>query len=241
MVTEPPESEFDAGVRWPDRRRGRGRGRPTRGRPPTMQCDSFCQMRARTFYDPLVTVDDELDRAAVPRREHQPNEDSTEFTIKIREGITFHDGTPLNADAVMDNINRNFTSLLIGAAVKDIARDVADPVPIPTTRRSSSRRSTTSRSRSSPASTATPPSRSHGRLFPTYLTGLRPAWSPHRHGSPRSTPARPADRRRRHRPVHDLQSYAPGDKTGRHQEPRLLDGPTRTATSCRTSTRSSSG
>lgn len=91
--------------------------------PANMNCDSFCQTRARTFYDPLVVVDDNLEVSPYLAESIVANDDSTEFTIKIRTGISFHDGTPLDADAVMDNINRSFTSLLIGAAVKDVARN----------------------------------------------------------------------------------------------------------------------
>jgi peptide/nickel transport system substrate-binding protein len=91
--------------------------------PAAMQCDSFCQMRARSFYDPLVVTDDELNWQPFLAESIEPNEDSTIFTIKIREGISFHDGTPLNADAAMDNINRTGSGLLVAAAVKDIARD----------------------------------------------------------------------------------------------------------------------
>jgi peptide/nickel transport system substrate-binding protein len=35
-----------------------------------------------------------------------PNEDATEWTCTLREGVTFHDGTPFNADAVVFNFER---------------------------------------------------------------------------------------------------------------------------------------
>jgi len=35
-----------------------------------------------------------------------PNEDSTEWTCKLRQGVKFHDGTPFNADAVIFNFER---------------------------------------------------------------------------------------------------------------------------------------
>ncbi len=35
-----------------------------------------------------------------------PNEDATEWTCALREGVTFHDGTPFNADAVVFNFER---------------------------------------------------------------------------------------------------------------------------------------
>jgi peptide/nickel transport system substrate-binding protein len=35
----------------------------------------------------------------------EPNEDFTQWTIRVRDGITFHDGTPLNAEAVKLNLD----------------------------------------------------------------------------------------------------------------------------------------
>ncbi len=35
-----------------------------------------------------------------------PNEDATEWSVRLRSGVNFHDGTPLNAEALMANINR---------------------------------------------------------------------------------------------------------------------------------------
>ncbi|UNC93916.1 ABC transporter substrate-binding protein [Candidatus Contubernalis alkaliaceticus] len=35
-----------------------------------------------------------------------PNDDATQWSVKLRSGVNFHDGTPLNAEAVMANIDR---------------------------------------------------------------------------------------------------------------------------------------
>ena len=91
--------------------------------PETVQCDSYCQMRIRSFFEPLFTPDQNLAGAGPPRREHQPNEDATVWTIKVREGISFTDGTPLNADAVIDNLNRTFGGILVSGALKDTAKN----------------------------------------------------------------------------------------------------------------------
>ena len=45
----------------------------------------------------------------------ESNEDSTVWTFNIREGVTFHDGAPLNAEAVATNLSR-FVSPDVGAA-----------------------------------------------------------------------------------------------------------------------------
>src|SRR5215216_5405117 len=44
----------------------------------------------------------------VPRlaTEWKPNADSTEWTLKLRQGVKFTDGTPFNADAVVFNFKR---------------------------------------------------------------------------------------------------------------------------------------
>lgn len=47
-----------------------------------------------------------------------PNDDNTQWTMKLREGVTFHDGTPLNADAVVVNFESQRAHPLVGLAVK---------------------------------------------------------------------------------------------------------------------------
>ena len=91
--------------------------------PAAVQCDSYCQMRARTFFEPLFSVDQNLEVQGMLAESIEPNEDFTVWTIKVREGISFHDGTPLNADAVIDNINRTFSGLLVSGALRDTAKN----------------------------------------------------------------------------------------------------------------------
>lgn len=91
--------------------------------PSVVQCDSFCQMRARTFFDTITVVDQDLNWQPHLAESITPNADNTEFTIKLRSGIKFHDGTDLNADVAMFNFNNMAKSLLIGAALKDVAKD----------------------------------------------------------------------------------------------------------------------
>lgn len=122
VVSEPPASEFDPVMGGSIVVAGEAES-ANPWTPANVNCDSFCAMRARTFYDPLIVLNEDLEVAPYLAQSVEANEDATEFTITLREGITFHDGTDFNADAAMDNLNRSFTSLLIGAAVKDVAKN----------------------------------------------------------------------------------------------------------------------
>ncbi len=59
-----------------------------------------------------------------------PNADFTSWTVKLRSGITFHDGTPLNADAVVDNFNRQLGDLLVGLAVNPFYAGVDEKITV---------------------------------------------------------------------------------------------------------------
>ena len=97
--------------------------------PAAMQCDSYCQQRARTFFDPLAAFGTDLEVHGVLAESIEPNEDNTEWTVTLREGISFHDGTPLNADAAIRNLQDSGTGLLIRGALTDVAKvpNEADP------------------------------------------------------------------------------------------------------------------
>lgn len=90
--------------------------------PAAIQCDSFCQMRARTFFDPLAVIGDDMQVHGFLADSITPNDDHTVWTIRVRDGVTFHDGTPLDAEAVAFNLQTTGTGLLVGAAITDIAR-----------------------------------------------------------------------------------------------------------------------
>ena len=90
--------------------------------PYASNCDSYCDMRAQNFYDKLAALDTDLKVHPFLAETITPNADFTQWTIKMRSGITFTDGLPLNADAVIMNLQASFGSPLIAASVKDLAR-----------------------------------------------------------------------------------------------------------------------
>lgn len=76
---------------------------------------------ARAVYDPLAAFD--ADGVARPylAESIEPNEDFTEWTITLRDGVTFHNGDPLTADAVALNLLAVKDSALIGPTFKSVA------------------------------------------------------------------------------------------------------------------------
>ena len=102
--------------------------------PYATNCDSYCDMRIQNVYDKLAALDTDLKVHPFLAESITPNADFTQWTIKMRSGITFTDGAPLNADAVIYNLQASFGSPLIAAAVKDLARvptgkEAADQLP----------------------------------------------------------------------------------------------------------------
>lgn len=71
--------------------------------------------------DPLFTVNDEGELLPVLVESYEANEDFTEWTFNIREGISFHDGTPLDGAAVEFNIETCQYSPLTGSALTTIS------------------------------------------------------------------------------------------------------------------------
>lgn len=94
--------------------------------PAAMRCDPYCYQRARTFFDSVAVFGTDGQVHGMLAESIEPNDDYSEWTITIREGITFTDGTPLDAAAVIANLQATGTGVLVSAAVKDIAR-VPDP------------------------------------------------------------------------------------------------------------------
>jgi peptide/nickel transport system substrate-binding protein len=62
---------------------------------------------AYSIYDPLMAQTSEGAVEPYLAESLEPNDDLTEWTLTLREGITFHDGTPLNAEAIAHNLEVN--------------------------------------------------------------------------------------------------------------------------------------
>ncbi len=90
--------------------------------PAAMQCDSYCQQRARSFFDPIAAIGEDTKVHPYLAESITPNADATQWTIKVRDGITFTDGTPVNADAVIENLQRSGLGLLLATQLTDIAK-----------------------------------------------------------------------------------------------------------------------
>lgn len=72
--------------------------------PTTSQWVSSSYNVANSVFDPLVAVGADGEYVPYLLESITPNEDFTVWTLKIRPGITFHNGTALDAEAVAKNI-----------------------------------------------------------------------------------------------------------------------------------------
>ena len=60
---------------------------------------------ARSIYDTLTAPNADGEITPFLAESFTPNDDFTEWTFVLREGVTFHDGTPLTAEVVKNNID----------------------------------------------------------------------------------------------------------------------------------------
>jgi len=69
------------------------------------------------IYDPLAAYDADFEPQPYLAESFASNDDFTSWTITLRPGVEFHDGTPVNAEAVAANLTAHTTSLLTSTAV----------------------------------------------------------------------------------------------------------------------------
>lgn len=60
----------------------------------------------RLMMDGLFGFDDEMNIIPLLAESYEANEDATEYVIHLRQGVTFSDGTPFNAEAAKANLDR---------------------------------------------------------------------------------------------------------------------------------------
>ena len=75
---------------------------------------------ASTVYDPLATYGKDNKVHPYLAQAITPNADYTVWTIKLRPGITFSNNDPVNADAVVADLQALQKSALVGPALKNI-------------------------------------------------------------------------------------------------------------------------
>lgn len=75
---------------------------------------------ASAVFDPLASFDKDSNVVPFLAESIEPSEDMKTWTIQLREGVTFHDDTPLDADVVVANLKAHQASALTGAAFSDV-------------------------------------------------------------------------------------------------------------------------
>ncbi|WP_439108477.1 glutathione ABC transporter substrate-binding protein [Alkalihalophilus lindianensis] len=60
----------------------------------------------RSMYEGLVGFDENMDVVPVLAEDYEVSEDALEYVFTLKEGVTFHDGEPFNAEAVKANFER---------------------------------------------------------------------------------------------------------------------------------------
>jgi ABC-type transport system substrate-binding protein len=84
--------------------------------PSTARWDEGGFLYGRTVFDPIAIVNAAGQVEPFLAQSITSNADFTSFTITLKPGIVFHDGTPLNGQALYANIEAQATSILTGPA-----------------------------------------------------------------------------------------------------------------------------
>ena len=84
--------------------------------PATARWDEGGFLYGRAVFDPIAIVNAKGQVEPYLAQSITSNADFTSFTITLKNGILFHDGTPLNGQALYKNIEAQATSVLTGPA-----------------------------------------------------------------------------------------------------------------------------
>jgi peptide/nickel transport system substrate-binding protein len=101
--------------------------------PAEMLCAISCHQLIKSVFDPMVVPNEDGGWSPYLLESLTPNDDFTVWTLKVRDGVTFHDGTPLDGAALADNMTRFKNGFLTGAYfsnVDTIAVNATDPLAV---------------------------------------------------------------------------------------------------------------
>lgn len=86
---------------------------------------------ANAVFDPLIAQNEEGEFVPYLAEAMEPNDDHTVWTMKLREGVTFHDGSPLTSDAVKRQMDAHKESPLTSPALRMLESvEVVDPLTL---------------------------------------------------------------------------------------------------------------
>jgi peptide/nickel transport system substrate-binding protein len=96
--------------------------------PPTAQLAAGGIQVFQALYDTLTVPNDKGEYVPYLAKSVTPNADFTQWTIVVRDGVTFHNGSPLNADAVKLNLDQFRKGVLFQFVFPDVSDvSVVDP------------------------------------------------------------------------------------------------------------------
>jgi len=88
--------------------------------PSAMVCAVSCHQTIKGVYDTLTWPDADGEVHGMLLESFEPNADFTEWTLTPRQGVTFHDGTPWDVEALNTHFERMRDSVLVGNVFNDI-------------------------------------------------------------------------------------------------------------------------
>ncbi|TDT18035.1 peptide/nickel transport system substrate-binding protein [Ilumatobacter fluminis] len=91
---------------------------------PGANCAVACITVMRQVMDPLTIINDQNEVEPFLLESFEVNDDFTEYTLTMREGITFHDGTPADGAALQRNLVEMASGLLQGQVLMDLVNGV---------------------------------------------------------------------------------------------------------------------
>ena len=99
--------------------------------------DTLSQAMAKSFYEGLYGFDKDMKMVPVLAESYTVSKDGLVYTIKLRKGIKFHDGTDFKADAVKANLRPRDQSRQQAQALRPLQHTSPRPRSSTTTRRAS--------------------------------------------------------------------------------------------------------
>ncbi len=97
--------------------------------PTQARFDEVGVMYARTVFDPLTIITSSGDWAPYLAKSVQPNADHTAWTVTLRDGLVFHDGTPCDGAALLNNFEAHAHSVLTGVVINPTLDTISQTGP----------------------------------------------------------------------------------------------------------------